>query len=155
MRDNAGIMRHVLMVIIALLALSIFIPGIWAKDSFFNTTSQSTSPDTYLTTTPSIAAFLNDSWVPSSFIPPTIPAPYTPLGQNATSSSYDIYNFLNNSWLPSSSNYQDAAANNLPTSGLLGPSSLYQVLSPDWTQSMPVEVLPNAQTAPYKFHQMN
>jgi hypothetical protein len=156
MQDNADIMRHILMVIIALLALNIFIPSIWAQSvtPFLITgnQSQTTTPDVGITTTPSIAAFLNDSWVPSSFVPPTVSAPYTPLGQNATSSTYNIYDFLNNSWVPSSSNYQDAAANNYPITGLQGPSAIYQVLNPDWTQSTQV-----AATVPnpgYKMHQM-
>jgi hypothetical protein len=152
-------MRHILMVIIALLALNIFIPSIWAQSVApllitGNTTKTTTTnaPDVGITTTPTIAEFLNDSWVPSSFVPPTVPGPYPLMRQNATNSSYNIYDFLNNSWVPSSSNYEAAQNNNYAVSGLEGPASIYDVLNPSFTESAPINAV--APNSGYQMHKM-
>ena len=57
---------------------------------------------TTLLTTPSMAAFLNDSWTPSTFVAPlaseaTLLYEEHDLGNNTTANStYAIYDFLNN-----------------------------------------------------------
>ncbi len=152
MMNNAGTMRHVVIVIIALLALSIFMPTIWAKSTgsllLNSTTPKTTSAYTPVITTPSMAAFLNDSWVPSSFVPPTINATLALKNGTLKNSTYSIYDFANDNWMPQTASA--VAANNAPSGK--GPSDIYQVLNSDWTPATPVTVV---QTSPYKMHQMN
>ncbi len=156
MQDNADIMRHVIIVIIALLALSIFMPTIWAKNTgslLVNATApQSTQAYTPVLTTPSVADFLNDSWVPSSFVPPTI----TAVAQNkkgyVANTTYSIYDFANDTYAPpetTTPNYLAVAANNQKAG--TGSGDIYQVLNPNWTPATPTAVIT---TSPYKMHQM-
>lgn len=153
LRDNAGIMRHIIVVLIALMALCSFVPLIWAAPAapvLLEKPAPLADPaQTSLITTPSMASFLNDSWVPSTFVPPTITA-LTPNKQGyLANTTYGAYDFLNDTWVaPSASSpiYYAQAPKKDGTLAYTG-ESIYQFLQDNWTSSTPVEVI---QTAPYK-----
>ena len=106
-RDNAGTMKRIIVVLIALLALSLLIPTMLGMKPLLigspKNMSVSDAPrylgdPSYATleTTPSIAAFINNSWSPG------VPYNYTQ-GAGATN-AYSVYptgpygpSFLNNS----------------------------------------------------------
>lgn len=74
--DNAGLMRHIILVLIALIALVGLMPGGMSKDPApFDNGEINEAGDESLLTTPSIAAFLNDSWAPTPFVAPLASAP--------------------------------------------------------------------------------
>lgn len=147
-------MRHIILVLIALMALGGLLPAAMGIDHSFSTFTESLDEST----TPSQNAFLNDSWAPSTFVAPVVGA--TPdklrsgyLGNNTTqNSTYAIYDFLNNSSVPSgaSSPIYSAAGtgNQLAWRG----ESIYQFLDDSWTPFTPVAVYnPGA----FTMHQMN
>lgn len=138
---NADYMRHIVLALIALIALGGLLPAAMGIDHSF---SPFTNPLTQLTT-PSQNAFLNDSWTPSSFVPPlakeaTAFAKKAPSGNNSTSTTYAIYDFLNNNTTASSNA-------TLPTSYTVQGGSMYQFLSDAWTPSTPLEPI---KVGPYK-----
>lgn len=159
MKNNADTMRHVIIVLIALLALSIFMPTIWAKSTttggvLVNSGPALTAPaDTPLTTTASQADFLNDSWVPSSFVAPTIVATGALKNGTLRNATYGIYDFANDNWVPPTSitpSYTAVSTNNAMAA--TGAQSSYQFLDPNWTPATPVQV---TQTGVYQQHVMS
>lgn len=144
-------MRNII-VLIALLALCSLMPSIWAQtqdpqqaSSLSTPVGLSTKPaplgdpaQTALTTTPSIAAFLSNNWVPPSALNASINT-----SQNNTTSRLDT------SAVPPV--YSASAANKDGVVAWTG-ESRFQFLQDSWTPSTPVEVI---QTAPFKRHQLN
>jgi len=85
--------------------------------------------------TPSMAAFLNDSWTPSSFVPPlakeaTAFSQKAPAATTPPNTTYAIYDFLNNTTALSNAT--------LPSYTVQG-GSMYQFLGDAWTPSTPLE----------------
>jgi hypothetical protein len=160
--DNADSMRHIILVLIALLALGGLLPTIVAaapvlKDDL---AAMPQPAETSLLTTPSMAAFLNDSWTPSAFVAPlasqatAMKNSFTRNNTTQKSTTYSIYDFLKDSnTSPSSESpiYSASAAGKDKTVAWTG-ESIYQFLNDAWTPSAPVETY--EQTA-YKQHQMN
>ncbi len=145
-------MRHIILALIALMALGGLLPAVMSLPP-----APFTQAPTQLTT-PSQNAFLNDSWTPSNFVAPAAATTADKLksgnlGNNTTrNSTYAIYDFLNNSSVPSSASapiYSAAGTGNqLAWRG----ESIYQILDDSWTPSTPVAVYdPGA----FKLHQMN
>lgn len=116
--DKRTFMRYII-VLIVLMALCSLTPSIWAAkplllSSAGNTSSLVDPSQTTLTTTPSIASFLSNSWMPPSAL-------------NAS---------VNNT---SVNNTTTTTANNVVA--LAGESRL-QFLRDDWTPNTPVQVIP-------------
>jgi len=116
--------------------------------------------ETSLLTTPSMAAFLNDSWTPSTFVAP-LASQATGVLRNMTnnnttlnSSNYAIYDFLNDNYTspaPESPVYTASAAGKDKTIAWTG-ESIYQFLNDAWTPTSEVETY---EQSPFKQHQMN
>mgnify|MGYP000960437706 CR=1 FL=1 len=163
LRDNADPMRHIILVLFALVALGGLLPSVIAlpstvlKDELADTASPA---ETSLMTTPSMAAFINDSWTPSAFVAP-LASQATGVLKNMTrnnttlnSSNYAIYDFLKDNYTsPSASSpiYTATAAGKDKKIAWTG-ESIYQFLNDAWSPSTPVETYAQS---PYKQHQMN
>jgi hypothetical protein len=164
LRNNANRMRHIILVLVALVALGGLLPTIIAAPVapvlLDNPAAMPEPAETSLLTTPSIAAFLNDSWTPSSFVPP-LASQAAGVLKNMTrnnttqeSSTYAIYDFLDDNYTspaPASPTYTASAAGKDKTLAWTG-ESIYQFLDDAWTPSTPVEVY---EQSPFKQHQMN
>lgn len=151
-------MRHIILVLIALVALSGLMPAIIAKPVLNNTLASSPeSAENSLLTTPTMAAFLNDSWIPSSYRPDYFTAVSSQKKWNGTlqNATYANYAFLtDNSYVapgPTSPVYNAVAPGKDGYVKWTG-ESIYQFLDSAWTPNTPVEVI---QTGVYKMHQMN
>ena len=135
--DNAGLMRHIILVLIALIALVGLMPGGMSKDPApFDNGEINDAGDESLLTTPSIAAFLNDSWAPTPFVAPLASAPLyakKSFSNNTTNSTYAILDFLQN-------DTNNATNTSLATYMIEG-GNIYQFLKDDWNPSTPVEVI--------------
>jgi len=145
-------MRHIILVLIALMALGGLLPAVMSLPPapFIPTLTQ--------TTTPTQNAFLNDSWTPTPFVAPVVVATTDKLrsgslGNNTTrNSTYAIYDFLNNSSVtPAASTpiYSAAGTGNQIT---WRGESIYKFLDDSWTPSTPVAVY---NPGVFKMHQMN
>lgn len=135
--DNADFMRHIILALIALIALAgLMSSGISKDPAPFEMPNIDEKGDASIRTTPSIAAFLNDSWVPSSFVAPSYPSTpkYTKKSpsNNTTDTTYAIYDFLNDT--------TNTTNTTLATYTVEG-GSIYQFLKDNWTSSTPVEVI--------------
>lgn len=144
--DNRTSMRYII-VLIALMALGALLPSIWAAQpaSVGSTVglSEKAAPladpaQTALTTTPSMAAFLSNSWIPPSITNASI---NTSLNNNSTT-------ILDTTVAPT---YYAEAANKDGVVAWTG-ESRFQFLQDDWTPDTAVEVI---QLTPYRLHQMN
>jgi hypothetical protein len=145
-------MRHIILVLIALMALGGLLPaamgtteapvGLSTHQAAAETSTQNT-----LDTTPSMAAFMNDSWTPSTFVAPVEVASDRfgsgKLGKNVTqNSTYAIYDFLNNSYkAPAAESpiYTASAAGKDNKVAWTG-ESIYQFLADSWSPSIPIAV---------------
>ncbi len=158
LEDNADSMRHIILALVALVAISGLLPAIMASNveplllGNTSTKTQNTA-ETSLLTTASQAAFLNDSWTPSSFKAP-IADQATGVLKNMTNnnttlanSTYAIYDFLDD-------NYTAPAAGSpvYDTPIKIGQESIYDFLSDTWTPSTAVEPY---EQSPFKQRQMN
>ena len=165
-------MRKITFVLIALLALGMLMPAMAQVPGSSLTTANTTqaSPvglsnklaaladpaQSTLYTTPSMAAFLNDSWTPSSYVPDRFYATASQRSMNGTiqNTTGVITDFLNNSYIaPSATSplYYASAQNKQGVIPFTG-ESIYDFLGDKWTPATPVEVITEA---PYKMHQMN
>jgi hypothetical protein len=138
--DKRTFMRYII-VLIALMALSGLMPSMWAQQPASVGLSENAAPladpaETSLITTPSMAAFLSNSWMPPSAINESV---------NATSNNTTV---LDTTAAPV---YSSGTANKDGVVAWTG-ESRFQFLQDDWTPSTPVEVI---QTTPFKMHQMN
>jgi hypothetical protein len=164
LRDNANCMKHIILVLFALIALGGMLPATIAAPvgpSLLNNPAAMPEPaQSELITTPSMAAFLNDSWTPSSFAAP-LASQATGVLKNMTrnnttmnSSNYAIYDFLKDNYTsstPTSPIYTASAAGKDKTVAWTG-ESIYQFLNDAWTPTTAVETYPQS---PFKQHQMN
>lgn len=145
--DNRTSMRYII-VLIALMALGALLPSIWAAPLPASVGSAVGLSDkaapladpaqTALTTTPSMAAFLSNSWIPPSITNASI---NTSLNNNSTT-------ILDTTVAPT---YYAEAANKDGVIAWTG-ESRFQFLQDDWTPDTAVEVI---QLTPYRLHQMN
>lgn len=138
-------MRHIILVLIALMALGGLLP---AAMSLPPAPFEMTNPEmTDTLMTPSMAAFLNDSWTPTSFVAPLpndgVLFTKKSFANNTTSNAtYAIYDFLNDT------NVTPAAASPIYTATAPASDnkiawageSIYQFLEDSWTPSTPVAV---------------
>jgi len=163
LRDNANCMKHIILVLFALVALGGLLPNVMALPSMVLKDDLAAMPEpaqSELITTPSMAAFLNDSWTPSTFAAP-LASQATGVLRNMTrnnttmnSSNYAIYDFLKDNYIsstPTSPVYTASAAGKDKTVAWTG-ESIYQFLNDAWSPSTPIETYPQS---PYKLHQMN
>ena len=150
-------MRHIILVLIALIALGGLLPSAMSKNPAPFAMTDPEMAD--MLTTPSMAAFLNDSWTPSPFIAP-LASQVTSKQKNMTSnnttanSTYAIYDFLNGDvTAPAATSpvFTASAAGKDRTVAWTG-ESIYQFLEENWTPSTPIETFPQS---PFKMHQMN
>jgi hypothetical protein len=154
-------MRHIILVLIALVALGGLLPSIIAAPVLVDKLAASPEPaQSALDTTPSMAAFLNDSWAPSTFAAP-LASQAIGLQRNMTrnnttlaNSTYDIYDYMNENYTsPAASSpiYTATAAGKDKTVAWTG-ESIYQFLNDAWT---PNTVIQTYEQTPFKQHQMN
>ena len=154
-------MRHIILVLIALVALGGLLPAVMAAPVLTDKLASEPKPaDTSVLTTPSMAAFINDSWTPSTFAAP-LASQATGVQKNMTrnnttlnSSTYAIYDFLKDNYTApeaTSPIYTASAAGKDKTIAWTG-ESIYQFLSDAWTPSTPVETY---EQTPFKQRQMN
>jgi hypothetical protein len=154
-------MRHIILVLIALVALGGLLPAVMAAPVLTDKLAAEPKPaDTSVLTTPSMAAFINDSWTPSTFVAP-LASQATGVQKNMTrnnttlnSSTYAIYDFLKDNYTApaaTSPTYTASAAGKDKTVAWTG-ESIYQFLSDAWTPSTPVETY---EQTPFKQHEMN
>lgn len=154
-------MRHIILVLIALVALGGLLPAVMAAPVLTDKLASEPKPaDSSVLTTPSMAAFINDSWTPSTFVAP-LASQATGVQKNMTrnnttlnSSTYAIYDFLKDNYTApaaTSPTYTASAAGKDKTVAWTG-ESIYQFLSDAWTPSTPVETY---EQTPFKQHQMN
>lgn len=160
LKDNANSMRHIILVLFALVALGGLLPAIMALPSFDKSAALSEPADSALLTTPTMAAFLNDSWTPSTFVAPLASqavAVQKNMSRNNTTlngSTYSIYDFLKDNYTApaaQSPTYSATAAGKDKTVAWTG-ESIYQFLNDAWTPSSVVETY---EQSPFKQHQMN
>ena len=140
--DNANLMRHIILVLIALVALVGLVPSGMSKDPApFEMTTTLKEGQTSLLVTPSQAAFLNDSWTPTPFKAPYASEPLftkKALSNNTTNTTYAIYDFLQND--------TNATTNATFSNYTVAGGNIYEFLKDDWTPSTEVEVI---KTAPF------
>lgn len=155
-------MRHVILALIALVALCGLVPAIMAEPAkpvglSDKTASTASQPENSILTTPSMAAFLNDSYTPSSYTPDVFTAVSSQKKWNGTlkNTTYAIADFMKDNYsspAPASPIYTAAAAGKDGKIAWTG-ESIYQFLDGAWTPSTPVEVAPTG--AGYTLHQMS
>ncbi len=139
---------RIIIALIALMALGALLPSMWAQDETTTlaapkglsdkTAPQAEEPENALLTTPSVASFLSNSWVPPSSTNASI---NTSLNNNTTS-------IIDTSAAPT---YTAATANKDGVIAWTG-ESRFQFLQDDWTPNTPIEVI---HTAPYTKHRMS
>ena len=157
-------MRHIILVLIALVALCGLMPAIIAEPAapvLKDTPAAMPEPaQTALITTPSMAAFINDSWTPNTFVAPLasqsngIKKSMTRNNTTQNSSTYAIYDFLNDNYASSAASspiYTATAAGKDKTVAWTG-ERIYQFLNDAWASSTPVQTY---EQSPFKQHQMN
>ena len=100
--EMQGFMRHVILVLIALMALGGLLPAVMSLPACTHLIQPTAAmPDTL--TTPSMAAFLNDSWTPSAFCSSASQVEDTLFTKKSLAitllhnSTYAAYDFLNSS----------------------------------------------------------
>ena len=145
-------MRQIILVLIALMALGGLLPAVMGSPATpvslsGHQAATATSAQYVVDTTPSMAAFINNSWTPSTFVAPVEVATDKfgsgKLGNNTTqNSTYAIYDFLNNSYVAPAAEspiYSAVAAGKDNKVAWTG-ESIYQFLSDSWTPSTPLAI---------------
>jgi hypothetical protein len=163
LRGNAGPMRHIILVLFALVALGGLLPAVIALPSTVLKDELAAMPspaESSILTTPSMSAFLNDSWTPSSFAAP-LASQASAVQRNMTrnnttmnSSNYAIYDFLKDNYtspVAASPVYTASAAGKDKKIAWTG-ESIYQFLNDAWSPSSPVEAY---EQSPFKLHTLN
>lgn len=156
-------MRHIILVLFALVALGGLLPTVIALPSTVLKDELAAMPapaETSLMTTPSMAAFLNDSWTPSTFAAP-LASQASAMQRNMThnnttmeNSTYAIYDFMKDNYVApqaSSPIYTASAAGKDKKVAWTG-ESIYQFLNDAWTPTTAIETY---EQSPFKLHQMN
>jgi hypothetical protein len=156
-------MRHIILVLFALMALGGLLPAIAALPSTVLTdelAAMAEPSESALETTPSMAAFLNESWVPSTFVAPLasqaggVLKNMTRNNTTQAGSTYAIYDFLNDNYASSAATspvYTASAAGKDKKVAWTG-ESIFQFLDNAWTPSSAVQTY---EQSPFKLHQMN
>lgn len=151
-------MRQVIALLIAMLACAMIMPAMCAPAvTQSNQAAALLDPaQTQLSTTPSIADFLSDNWVPISFASEIITSTDTKKKSNTqdinktkksnlTTATFAIQDFLNDGWLPPSYSDTIDTAFTAKKGGALKQSGLAieQFLDDSWTPSTPVVAVSN------------
>ncbi|MDM7935057.1 MAG: hypothetical protein QUS08_06670 [Methanothrix sp.] len=154
-------MRPIILVLIAMMALGGLLAaasGETAKPVLLDKPATQAEPaETAMVMTPSLAAFLNDSWVPSSYNPDYFTAEASKKSFNGTilNTTYSFYDFLTNDTYkgPSATSpIYSAVAPNKNNEVVWTGESIYQFLDPTWTPETPILVY---RTGEYTKHQMS
>ncbi len=167
LRDNANRMKHIILVLFALIALGGMLPTVMAQQpasiSRADLAAMPEPAQSELITTPSMAAFLNDSWTPSTFAAP-LASQATGVLKNMTrnnttmnSSNYAIYDFLKDNYTAPAPISPIFTATSTPKGGkgdtiAWTGESIYQFLNDAWTPTTPIQTYPQSV---FKQHQMN
>jgi hypothetical protein len=162
-------------ILVAMLALALVLPAIGALPSDIVPTSTNSanasgtkaagltrSPEgtpidqSALATTPSIASFLSDTWMPNSFVPPVNYALAKNKNNYTANSTNNIYDFLGNNWAPSTfePDTQVALAQNKYGYYANSTPFNYQFLQDSWTPGSAVDVVV-IENGPYTRHKMS
>jgi len=156
-------MKHITLVLFALVALGGLLPATMAAGLSSTLAATPESADSSLLTTASMAAFLNDSWTPSTFVAP-LASEATGVLKNMTrnnttmaSSNYAIYDFLKDNYTSPAPESPIYSATSTPKGGkgdtvAWTGESIYQFLNDAWTPAAPVETY---EQTPFKQHEMN
>ncbi|MDD1733460.1 MAG: hypothetical protein LUQ10_01490 [Methanothrix sp.] len=157
-------MKHIILALIALVALSGLLPAIVAepaapvlKDKVKATPEPA---ENSVLTTASQAAFLNDSWAPSQFQAPLADQAMGGLNNltrnNTTlnNSTFAILDFLDENYTPPAAVPPVYTATGAKKGGELAwtGEAIYDFLSDAWTPSSAVQ---SYEQSPFKMHQMN
>jgi hypothetical protein len=155
-------MRHIILALIALVALCGFIPAIMAEPAARvglsdKSASTASAAENSVLTTPSMAAFLNDSWTPSTYNPETFSAVSSQKKWNGTlkNATYAIADFMKDNYTaPAASSpiYTASAAGKDGKVAWTG-ESIYQFLDGAWTPNSPVQAV--SEGAGYTLHKMS
>jgi hypothetical protein len=159
-------MRHIILVLFALVALGGLLPAVMAAQPTSLNANLSAMPEpaqSELITTASMAAFLNDSWTPSTFAAPLasqaagVLKNMTRNNTTQASSNYAIYDFLKDNYTSPAPLSPTFKALSTPKGGkgdtvAWTGESIYQFLNDAWAPSTPVETY---EQSPFKQHQMN
>ena len=164
LESNEGPMRHIILALIALVALSGLLPAIVAepaapvlKDKVKATAEPAESS---ILTTATQAAFLNDSWTPSKFEAPladqalAVQRNMTRNNTTLNNSTYAILDFLDENYTPPAAEHPVYTATGAKKGGELAwtGEAIYDFLSDTWTPSSAVQTY---EQSPFKKHQMN
>jgi hypothetical protein len=165
-------MRHIIAILAAMLALALVLPAIGALPSDIAPTSANASgtksagltrspegtpiDQSALATTPYIASFLSNTWMPNSFVPPVNYALAKNKNNYTANSTNNIYDFLGNSWAPFTfePDTQVALAQNKYGYYANSTPSNYQFLQDSWTPGNAVNVVV-IENGPYTLHKMS
>jgi len=162
LKDNADTMRHIILALIALVALCGSIPAIMAEpakpvglsDKMAPTASE---PENSLLTTPSMAAFLNDSWSPSTYTPDVFRADSSLRSWNGTiqNATYAIADFAKDNYTAPAATSPIYSAPAAAKNGQIAwtGESIYQFLDGGWTPSTPVQTFSAGEG--YTLHRMS
>ena len=157
-------MKHIILALIALVALSGLLPAIVAepaapvlKDKVKATPEPAQSS---ILTTASQAAFLNDSWAPSQFEAPLadqamgVLKNMTRNNTTLNNSTYAILDFLDENYTTPAAVPPVYTATGAKKGGELAwtGEAIYDFLSDAWTPSSAVQTY---EQSPFKMHQMN
>jgi hypothetical protein len=150
--DNAGFMREI--IVMLMLATAVIMPAMCSLVAPPNQTEALLDPlQTLLVTTPSMAAFMSDSWAPSPFLPEVLTLPdtlrkstlldinKTNKSANITNTTYAIQDFLRDSWTPPALTPTIAESAVSGKKGVTTPQSglaIEQFLDDSWTPSTQV-----------------
>jgi len=164
LESNANAMRHIILALIALVALSGLLPAIVAEPAapvlVDKVKSTPESSETSVLTTASQAAFLNDSWTPSPFSAPLadeangVLKNMTRNNTTLENSTYSAYDFLDDNYTSPKATSPIYTATGAKKGGELAwtGEAIYDFLSDTWTPSTSVQ---SYEQSPFKMHQMN
>ena len=147
--DNAGFMRQI--IVMLMLATAVIMPAMCSLVASPNQTEALLDPlQTMLVATPSMAAFISDSWAPSPFLPEVLTLPdtlrkstlldinKTNKSENITNTTYAIQDFLSDTWMPPALTPTIAESAVSGKKGVTTPQSglaIEQFLDDSWTPS--------------------
>jgi hypothetical protein len=157
-------MKHIILALIALVALSGLLPAIVAEPAapvlIDKAKETAESSETSVLATASQAAFLNDSWTPTPFLAPLADQARGVLknmtNNNTTlnNSTYAILDFLDDNYTSPAVESPTYTATGAKKGGELAwtGEAIYDFLKDSWTPSTQVEAY---EQSPYKQRQMN
>jgi len=155
-------MRHIILALIALVALCGLIPAIMAATEptvglSMKSADTASAAENSILTTPSMAAFLNDSWTPSTYNPDVFTSVSSQKKWNGTlqNATYAIADFMKDNYTAPSASSPIYTADAAGKDGKIAwtGESIYQFLDSAWTPNTPVEAVNEG--AGYTLHKMS